>query len=188
MSLLDDEEDLIENNIVMDYRILDCLKDFLKINSFTNEYLITLQKASKCGYFRDPNFKFSLDLSEYKESSYKYYIGIDYMNLPGMYCKFAVKLFDAQNITPNANIIRTYSKSLDLMFDDTSKRNFVGNYKILNTSFLLQYLYGYIGPTPTGNYEYDSREGWLMFDIRNFLNPNNSHFGVFEVIGYGHNC
>lgn len=146
------------------------------------------KKASECGYFRDPNFKFSLDLSEYKESSYKYYIGIDYMNLRGMYCKFAVKLFDAQNITPNTNSVRTYSKFLDLMFDDTSKRNFVGNYNILNTSLLLKYLYRYIGSASIKNQDSDLRDGWLMIDMRYFLNPGNSYSEVFKVIEYGCNC
>lgn len=74
------------------------------------------------------------------------------------------------------------------MFDDTSKRNSVGNYNILNTSLLLKYLYRYIGSASIKNQDSDLRDGWLMIDMRYFLNPGDPYSEVFKVIEYGCNC
>lgn len=177
MSLLDDEDDLIEmgSTVVVDYTVLKNVDKFVQSLKIWPYYSKFAEVNSD--YFNHPTIKFSVDMSEYDYNTDRYYIGIDYMDINSSIinkCSIKIKLFAANKHKPSKNIKRSYNKQHEWYFEDCSKSNQIGNYKIINTGSTYH-------PTLTNLNSFRGYDGgWFAFNMKEFLAGNVDDFVINE--------
>jgi hypothetical protein len=182
MSLLDDEEVMIESNLWDDFKsaaILDGIKYYLEqIKEMRYSFNVSLDNMITA--MNRLEAKLKLDISEIGHGK-RYFIGYDYTMIPkgdlvDMTIKF--KLFDSEKYVVKTGLVpSTYMNG----GYDTSKKNQIGNYKIFSvfkhqpkihkTDHPMKYSYSVLGlgiPDTTG--------GWLTYTIEDLVNKTaNKH-------------
>jgi hypothetical protein len=185
MSLLDDEEVMIESNLWDDFKsaaILDGIKYYLEqIKAMRYSFDVSLDNMITA--MNRLEAKLKLDISEISEIGHgkRYFIGYDYTMFPkgdlvDMTIKF--KLFDSEKYAVKRGIIpSTYTTG----GYDISKKNQIGNYKIFSvfehqpkihkTDHPMKYSYSVLDIGIK-----DTNGGWLTYTIEDLVNKTaNKH-------------
>jgi hypothetical protein len=182
MSLLDDEEVMLESNHWDDFKsvaILDGIKYYLEqIKEMRYSFNVSLDNMITAMNRMDAKLK--LDISEIGHGK-RYFIGYDYTmipkgNLVDLTIKF--KLFDSEKYVVKTGVVP--SKYMTGGYD-ISKRNQIGNYKIFSvfehqpkihkTDHPMKYSYSVLDIGIK-----DTTGGWLTYTIEDLVNKTaNKH-------------